>query len=92
VLLARYVRRARPAKDAPATKDERAAWKLVQRFCVDKSEQQCRAIVRTWEDNGLLYVKKYDDSVQRKLRDGLYVDNTKRPPRPAGRQAGQPNP
>ena len=37
--------------NAPAAGDERAAWRLVQSNCPDKSEGQCREIVHTWLEN-----------------------------------------
>jgi hypothetical protein len=64
---------------APSAKDKRAAWKIVQEYCPEKSEAQCREIIRTWEDNGVLVSKPYNDPGQRKERQGLYVDNAKRP-------------
>src|ERR1700731_1362060 len=33
---------------------KRAAWPIVQRHCPDKSEPQCRDIIRTWIKNGVL--------------------------------------
>jgi hypothetical protein len=63
---------------APNAK-ERAAWPVVQRHCPDKTEAQCREIVRTWLKTGLLFAKEYDDPVDRKKRDGLCVNTAKRP-------------
>jgi 5S rRNA maturation endonuclease (ribonuclease M5) len=67
--------------NAPAAGEERAAWKLVQSYCRDKSEKQCRTIVHTWLESGLLFPKQYDDPVQRKKRSGLFVADEKRPGR-----------
>ena len=75
--------------NAPAAGDERAAWRLVQSNCPDKSEGQCREIVHTWLKSGLLFPKQYDDPVQRKKRSGLFVDDEKRP---EGRAAGGTTP
>jgi hypothetical protein len=61
-----------PAKD-------RAVWPVVARHCQDRTEAQCREIIRTWIKTGLLYDKDYDDPVDRKPRKGLHVDTTKRP-------------
>jgi hypothetical protein len=61
----------------PAT--DRAAWRVVQRHCSDRTEAQCREIVKTWVRNGVLINKSYDDPVDRKTRQGLYVDAAKRP-------------
>jgi len=58
---------------------DRAAWKVVQKHYPDKSEAQCREIIAIWVRNELLVTKSYDDPVDRKERQGLYVDNEKRP-------------
>jgi hypothetical protein len=57
----------------------RAAWKVVQKHCADRAEGQCREIIRTWVRNDVLYQEKYDDPVDRKERNGLQLDTTKRP-------------
>jgi hypothetical protein len=57
----------------------RAAWPIVLRHCPDRTEAQCREIVRTWVKSGLLYAEEYDDPVERKRRKGLHVDHEKRP-------------
>ena len=49
------------------------------KYCPDKSEGQCRTIVHTWLESGLLFPKQYDDPVQRKKRSGLFVNDEKRP-------------
>jgi hypothetical protein len=59
--------------------DDRAAWKVVQRHCPDRTEAQCRGIIRTWVKNGVLVERNYDDPIEHKERKGLYVDPTKRP-------------
>jgi hypothetical protein len=64
--------------NAPAATD-RAVWPVVQRFAPDKTEGQCRTIIHQWLDSGLLVPKPYDSPRQRKERQGLKVDNTKRP-------------
>ena len=58
---------------------ERAAWRVVQRHCPDRTEPQCREIVRTWVETGLLFNEEYDDPVERKARKGLKVAQGKRP-------------
>jgi hypothetical protein len=65
--------------DAGGGTGPRAAWKVVQKHCAEKSEDQCREIVRTWIRNGVLYSDEYDDPVERKPRKGLRLDTTKRP-------------
>jgi hypothetical protein len=64
--------------DANAAR-ERAAWAVVQRHCADRTEAQCREIVRTWMKTELLYRESYDDPVTRDRRTGLRVDASKRP-------------
>jgi hypothetical protein len=58
---------------------DRHAWHVVKRHYPDKSEGQCREIIKIWIANGLLQTEDYDDPVDRKPRKGLRVDNTKRP-------------
>jgi hypothetical protein len=58
---------------------ERAVWKVVQSVVTNKTEGQCRQIISSWIESGLLYAKDYEDPKQYKKRKGLYVDNTKRP-------------
>jgi hypothetical protein len=65
--------------NAPAAKEDRAVWPVVQKYYPDKPEALCRTIINTWLDNKLLYPKEYNDPVLRKPRKGLYVDDAKRP-------------
>jgi hypothetical protein len=58
---------------------DRHAWHVVERHCPDKTEGQCRQIINSWMDSGLLRTEDYEDPVQRKSRKGLRVDNSKRP-------------
>ncbi|KRR09572.1 hypothetical protein CQ12_13880 [Bradyrhizobium jicamae] len=64
--------------DAPKA-GERAAWKVVQRHCPNRTEFQCREIVRTWSKNGLLVAEDYEDPTDYKTRKGLRVIHGKRP-------------
>ncbi len=57
----------------------RAAWPVVLRHCPDRTEPQCREIIKTWVKNGVLYNVDYDDPVERKQRKGLRLNQTKRP-------------
>jgi AAA domain len=57
----------------------RAAWPVVQRHCSGKTESQCREIIKTWLMTGALYNAPYDDPIDRKEVDGLYVNAAKRP-------------
>jgi hypothetical protein len=58
---------------------KRAAWAVVKKHCPDRTEGQCREIVKSWVKNGVLYNEDYDDPVERKPRKGLRLDATKRP-------------
>ena len=62
-----------------ASAGRRAAWPIVQRHSPDKSEAQCREIIRAWKKNRVLIEEEYDDPVQRKKLTGLRLDITKRP-------------
>jgi hypothetical protein len=62
-----------------AKAEDRAAWRTVQTHCPDRTEAQCREIVRTWVKNGVLVSEDYDDPVTRKTRKGLRVCQGKRP-------------
>jgi hypothetical protein len=52
---------------------ERAAWRVVQRFAPGKSEAQCREIIRTWVNNGVLEYFKYKSPTHRTTTRGLRV-------------------
>ena len=57
----------------------RAAWMVVQGHS-DRAEAQCREIIRSWVNSAVLWIDdEYDDPVDRKLRNGLRLDATKRP-------------
>lgn len=64
--------------DAPKATD-RAAWSVVKRHCPDRTENQCREIVRTWVKNSVLASELYDDPIVRKSQKGLRVCHAKRP-------------
>jgi hypothetical protein len=65
--------------DAGGGKGDRAAWKVVQKHCPNRSEGQCRDIIKTWVKNGVLYEDKYDDPVDRRERSGYRLNASKRP-------------
>jgi hypothetical protein len=65
--------------DKGGGKGPRAAWRVVQKHCPDRSEGQCREIIRTWIQNGVLFEAEYDDPIERKPRKGYWLDTTKRP-------------
>ena len=64
--------------DAPAA-DTQAAWKVVQKHCPDKADQQCKEIIKTWITNKVLTKETYSDPTDWKDRTGLKLDQTKRP-------------
>jgi AAA domain len=64
---------------AASTKSDRAAWRVVQKYCATKTEGQCREIINAWVKSGLLITDDYDDPVFRKPVKGLHVDDAKRP-------------
>jgi hypothetical protein len=69
----------RYSNSGPAT--ERAAWRVIQRHCPDRTESRCREIIKTWVRDRVLYSEEYDDPVDRKPRRGPRVDAAKRPGR-----------
>jgi hypothetical protein len=56
--LARGTDKGRRFSDASAAKD-RAAWRVLKRYYPDKTEGQCREIIRSWVKTGLLFTEKY---------------------------------
>jgi hypothetical protein len=63
--------------NAPAASKERQVWPVIQTVYPTKPESQCRKIISAWLDSRLLFSKEYNDPVQRKPRQGLYVDAAK---------------
>jgi DNA polymerase bacteriophage-type len=61
----------RYSNDNAATK--RAAWPVVRKHCLGKTQNQCRQIISAWTKKGLLYEDEYDDLVHRKRAGGLFV-------------------
>jgi hypothetical protein len=61
----------RYSNDNAATK--RAAWPVVRKHCLGKTQNQCRQIISAWTKKGLLYEDEYDDPVHRKRAGGLFV-------------------
>jgi hypothetical protein len=45
---------------------DRAAWQVVHQHCPDKTEAQCREIIKLWWDGKVLVEDSYDDTVTRK--------------------------
>ena len=63
---------------APSAK-MRAAWRVITTEIPGKAEAQAREIIRAWLDSRLLVSRKYENPIDRKKADGLFVDPTKRP-------------
>jgi len=57
----------------------RAAWKVVQKHAPQKTDDQCREVVKTWVKNGLLIRTEYENPTTYKKVIGLSVDSGKRP-------------
>lgn len=57
----------------------RAAWRVVKEHAPDKTDGQCREIIKTWVRNGVLLHTEYWNQKTRKEVKGLKVDHTKRP-------------
>jgi hypothetical protein len=60
-------------------KTERAAWRVVKRFASNKSDTQCREVIRKWVETGLLETFPYTNPKTRKEVFGLKGINSKRP-------------
>ena len=71
----------RPVVGYPAysVSSHRAVWGVVQQHTPDKTEGQCREIVKTWIKTGLLKVVEYQSPTRRATARGLAVDSSKRP-------------
>jgi hypothetical protein len=65
--------------DSATASAAKAAWRVVQKHCPDRSEPQCKEIIAAWVRNGVLYGESYDDPIARKPRQGLRLDPAKRP-------------
>jgi hypothetical protein len=57
----------------------RAAWKAVKIHAKDKTEAQCKEVIRQWVKNGLLVRETYHRDKRREDLTGLRVNNGKRP-------------
>jgi AAA domain len=64
--------------DHGAAKD-RAAWTVVREHCPEKSEAQCREMIRQWVKAKVLFTDKYTSPERREAEKGLFVDSGKRP-------------
>lgn len=68
----------RKYSDASNAKDT-AAWQVVRKHCPNKTEPQCREIVKTWVNNGVLCAEEYSNPKDRRQAKGLRLDPAKRP-------------
>jgi hypothetical protein len=66
--------------NAPAAKD-RQVWPVVRTVYPAKSEAQCRRIISRWLEEKVLYPKEYRSPQRYQRAKGLFVDDSKRPPR-----------
>jgi hypothetical protein len=62
-----------------ASAKKRAAWKVITNEMPDKTEAQAREIIKAWMSTGLLNTAEYENPVDRKKAEGLFVDPRKRP-------------
>jgi hypothetical protein len=58
---------------------DRAAWAVVQKFCPNKPQAQCREMIKQWLKAGVLFRAKYHNPIRREDENGLFVDRNKRP-------------
>jgi AAA domain len=56
-----------------------AAWRIVHKHAPDKTEQQCREIIRTWVKNGVLFTQEYQNPTRGEAAIGLRLNAAKRP-------------
>lgn len=64
---------------AKQAKQERAAWCVVKGRVPELTSLQCQKVIHTWQINGVLETRPYDDPVRRKEENGLFVNDAKRP-------------
>lgn len=57
----------------------RAVWRVVQQHSPEKTEGQCREIIKTWLKTGLLTVVEYTSPRRHEPAKGLAVDVSRRP-------------
>ena len=57
----------------------RAAWRVVQKHAPQKTDAQCREVIRAWRKTGLLIVEEYESPNRREPAKGLVVDHARRP-------------
>jgi len=52
---------------------KRQAWPIVQKYCPDRTREQCRRFLTIWIKNGLLNDETYDDPVYGRKQTGLFA-------------------
>jgi hypothetical protein len=57
----------------PQTKEERAAWRMMQSYCPNLTRGQCQDELKRWLRDGLLTERPYIDPGNRHSRLGLFV-------------------
>jgi hypothetical protein len=62
-----------------ANSGERQAWHVVQSHCPDKTERQCRDLIKKWVGDKVLTVKPYKGPGMYHAGNGLNVNPAKRP-------------
>ena len=63
---------------APAAK-ERAAWKVVNKHAENLTDEQCKKVIRTWIENGVLIDGREFFGKNRHTGKGLVVNGARRP-------------
>jgi len=58
---------------------QRAAWRVVKKHCPEKTDAQCREIIKKWVETRTLVEKEYMDPARREVAVGVHVDPSKRP-------------
>jgi hypothetical protein len=64
--------------DSPTAGDT-AAWRVVRKHALHKSEADAKAIIKTWVKNGVLISEEYVNPVRRATAKGLKANPEKRP-------------
>ena len=57
----------------------RAAWPVVQKHLSNKTDKQCREVIKTWLKEGMIEEREYHSQKDRKELVGLFVNDAKRP-------------
>jgi hypothetical protein len=63
---------------ATNVREEKAAWRVVARHALGKTESQCREVIKAWLKAGALKEVTYHDEKERKDRKGLKIEDAKK--------------